>query len=401
MRKFWLTMHPDVFIWIRNEEICVYDAESGILLKNLFSEELKKIVDELLETDNLYTTSITEKDLEVLPIKNWIESLIANGCCDWVPDDEEHPKPVSLKPILKITDDIKYYKECHSKGQNANLLSNLHKLVIHLNGSEYGNDMYARQCPYPFKNQEGLGWEKLYGFMSSAGKSVTFSEVVFVGCPWKYADCTKLYEFVKQIPIKVSVFCTEQDYDDYMAGERNMPKEYNVCVLKSRYPENDSLFKKWVVQEDIAWHFILTSEEDYMAASRLTETYGIENYRLFPVYAGNNKSFFEDFIYTSEDDILEYKPSKREIFANQTLNTNFFGTLWILPDGTVSGGNRVIGNLEDSLYDVVYREMTEGGSWFHIRKEAPCCDCCYQWLCPAPSCYETVLKKPNLCNVVK
>lgn len=67
----------------------------------------------------------------------------------------------------------------------------------------------------------------------------------------------------------------------------------------------------------------------------------------------------------------------------------------------MSGGNKVIGNLTDSLYDVVYREMTEGNSWFHVRKDTPCCDCCYQWLCPAPSCYESALKKPNLCNVVE
>ena len=78
-----------------------------------------------------------------------------------------------------------------------------------------------------------------------------------------------------------------------------------------------------------------------------------------------------------------------------------FGTLQILPGGDISGGNKVIGNIKDSLYDVVYREMTEGDSWFHIRDQKPCCDCCYQWLCPSPSRYESVLNKLNLCNVVE
>ena len=53
----------------------------------------------------------------------------------------------------------------------------------------------------------------------------------------------------------------------------------------------------------------------------------------------------------------------------------------------------------DTVYSLIHKELTKGHSWFQIRDQAPCTDCVYQWLCPAPSNYETVIGKPNLCHV--
>lgn len=403
MKKYWLTIHPDTFIWVKSGIICVYNAENNAFLRDFSSRELKKIIDELQEVGNLYTATITEMDLELSTVESWIRKLIENDCCDWVADDGNNQKTVSLKPVLKITDDMEYYKDCHSRGQNVNLLSNLHRLIIYLNGSEYGNDIYARQCIYPFKQQSDLDWKELYNFMVSSGIPIALSEIVFVGCFWKYKEYEKVLDFLNLLSAKVSVYCTEQDYCNYIEEREapNLLEEYILYILKEQYPEDDSVFDQLAGHGNLIWHFILTSEEDYIAANNLVEKYRVGKYRLFPVYNGNNRKFFEDFIYTSEDEILDYKPTKREIFVNQTLNTNYFGSLHILPGGDISGGNKVIGNLTDSLYDVVYREMTEGDSWFHIRNQRPCCDCCYQWLCPSPSNYESALNKSNLCNIVE
>jgi len=76
--------------------------------------------------------------------------------------------------------------------------------------------------------------------------------------------------------------------------------------------------------------------------------------------------------------------------------------LTIGPDGKVYSGDMnepAIGTIDESLYTIVYREMTEGHSWLRIRDQKPCCDCIYQWLCPSPSNYELAIGKPNLCHV--
>ncbi|MCY6345015.1 hypothetical protein [Bacteroides hominis] len=130
--------------------------------------------------------------------------------------------------------------------------------------------------------------------------------------------------------------------------------------------------------------------------------YHLENYRMIPIYTGDNLAFFENNIYLSEEELLNINLSKREIFAHQVINTNYFGVLTISPDGKVYSGDMnepAIGTIDESLYTIVYREMTEGHSWLRIRDQKPCCDCIYQWLCPSPSNYELAIGKPNLCHV--
>lgn len=58
-----------------------------------------------------------------------------------------------------------------------------------------------------------------------------------------------------------------------------------------------------------------------------------------------------------------------------------------------------LGTIDDSPYSIVYKEFTNGKSCFKLREQAPCNNCIYQWLCPTPSNYETVLELPNLCHV--
>lgn len=100
--------------------------------------------------------------------------------------------------------------------------------------------------------------------------------------------------------------------------------------------------------------------------------------------------------------ILDLQPTKREIYANQTINRNEFGKITVLPNGDIlaNPNNKKLGTIKDDrIHDIIYREMTEGNSWLRIRDQKPCCDCIYQWLCPSPSNYESVIGKPNLCHV--
>ena len=105
-----------------------------------------------------------------------------------------------------------------------------------------------------------------------------------------------------------------------------------------------------------------------------------------------------------EEDILERPISMREIFRNQKMNANFFGSLYVLPDGTVKASlnEKVVGNLRnDSVLDIIYNEMMENTAWRKVRSGRPCNACVYQYLCPPPSNYERMMGKSNLCHVTK
>jgi len=92
----------------------------------------------------------------------------------------------------------------------------------------------------------------------------------------------------------------------------------------------------------------------------------------------------------------------REIFRNQKLNSNFFGILHILPDGSVKANMNAetLGNIKrDTVLDLIYKELIDNTAWRKVRNERPCTDCIYHFICPAPSNYEKAIGRQNLCRI--
>ena len=85
------------------------------------------------------------------------------------------------------------------------------------------------------------------------------------------------------------------------------------------------------------------------------------------------------------------------------MNIENFGKLFIMPARNVYANvnSSSLGTIDDSPYSIVYKEFTKGHSWLKVRDQSPCSDCIYQWLCPTPSNYETVISRTNLCHVIQ
>jgi pseudo-rSAM protein len=159
--------------------------------------------------------------------------------------------------------------------------------------------------------------------------------------------------------------------------------------------------------QDISVPFSVTafvfSEENY---KQLLDTFDTDyfldkNIRYIPLYDNENLSFFESNIFIDKDELAQIKLSKDEVFMRQSLNIGDFGKLTIMPDGMVYANvyYSPLGSINHSPYSIVYKEFTEGQSWFRFRDQEPCSDCMYQWLCPSPSNYEMVMGRPNLCHI--
>ena len=130
----------------------------------------------------------------------------------------------------------------------------------------------------------------------------------------------------------------------------------------------------------------------------------IEKYQLNPVYTGANLRFFEENVFLSREDILATSMSIKDFFINQALNFYNFGKINIMPNGDTYANvdHSVLGNIyTHSIYEIICKEIEEGTSWFHIRNQAPCNNCVYQWLCPPPSKYEIFIARSNLCHINK
>ncbi|MDR1199879.1 MAG: hypothetical protein LBK94_12870 [Prevotellaceae bacterium] len=148
------------------------------------------------------------------------------------------------------------------------------------------------------------------------------------------------------------------------------------------------------------YSFLIKNEEEYAICEQIAENLTAENYAVIPVF-DNNLQFFEDNVFLDKDDVLASGLGKREIFAHQAVNTNFFGDLIVLPDGKVYANinGKPIGTIENSVYDLIIQALDDNNSWRFIRNEKPCTDCLLHWLCPSPSNYERVIGKMNLCNM--
>ena len=148
----------------------------------------------------------------------------------------------------------------------------------------------------------------------------------------------------------------------------------------------------------ILWNAIVTSETELLAMQQLEGAVNI-----VPYYNGNNEDFFKEYVYNDLESILEYPIDKQTIFRRQTINENFFGKLFILPDGEVHANMNCasLGNIKElSLSEIVYKEMTQSSAWFKLRDKGKCRNCINKYLCPSISDYELTLQKYDLCHIV-
>jgi pseudo-rSAM protein len=150
------------------------------------------------------------------------------------------------------------------------------------------------------------------------------------------------------------------------------------------------------------FHFLIENEVQYMEASKIIENFKLDNVNIVPIYTKYNNDFFESNIYLEKEDIFSVVINMRKIFCNQKLNANNFGILNILPNGIVkaNANSKELGNIyEQSILDLLYKEIINNTAWRKIRNKGSCYECLYKFLCPPPSNYEQVIGKPNLCHV--
>ncbi|WP_106831607.1 TIGR04150 pseudo-rSAM protein [Parabacteroides pacaensis] len=402
MKNYWLILNPDTFIWVKAKEGLVYNTKNYKLVH--FNNEglIEKLVEELLQIDNLYAVTLDNLQLSNQIIRKWVDDLLAIECASLIEDNGITSRPVSLKPQLKVQDSIEYYKTKHRKKSGIQILSNLHTLIFHINGSKFGNEIYQRQIIYPGVDKKELSLRDIRNFIMSYEDFYLLPKITLVGCLWQYSDAASLLSFLKSLDITISIYCTKTDFINHKHHIKPDDKVSYHILISDYTTECSELFDKLEDNCNLYYDFIIASEKDCECANELIERYHISDVsRLYPIYTKDNLSFLESNLYIEKTDLVNIRLSKRQIFAHQVLNTNFFGTLTVFPDGKVYAGDMrsEIGTIQEELYTLVYREITEGHSWFYTRTQKPCLECIYQELCPSPSVYEWEIGKPNLCHI--
>lgn len=229
------------------------------------------------------------------------------------------------------------------------------------------------------------------------------SMVAIVGDVFDYQYFQELLDWIDRTDLTITLHTTISHLNENrnQIGLINKCDGVNVVVIideLSLIEDNAEALK------EIGAHsrFIVTSEDDYDDVVVAVTARGMEDFDMVPFYTGRNMEFFERNVFNEYDDIVGTHLTKREIFARQTLNTNFYGRLIVLPDGYVyaNTNNEPLGKLGDNLFDMLFKELSSNESWLKVRDSQPCTDCLCQYLCPSISNYEIVTGRVNMCDKI-
>jgi len=377
---YWFTIEPYVFVSLAKKCTLLYNTLDGVTFES-DKEEVIELLRELLREENCGVVLLTHERYKQKNVADFIRKLRKKFMGDVIDVILSKGKPVQMVPYFNFPNKVEIYKKHNFSAVNK-VLDNLSEISIHLDSDS---------------NLTGL-----INFLQSISVNLTFNIVGDIGASLNNSE---LLSFFYQHTAQKKIICSYKNIFSLQTGFDN-DLSYRISV---DFPIDTQLWNQSRTillgqTLPIEYVFNISSEEEYQQAEQLVVQFGIEKYRLNPVYTGDNIRFFEDDVFLTKKDILSIPMTIKDFFSRQAMNLYDFGKINILPNGDVYANLNfpALGNINtDSIYEIVNKEVEEGKSWFRIRNQAPCNDCVYQWLCPPPSDYEIQIGRPNLCHVKK
>lgn len=407
MKKYWLLLEAYTFVWINDSNALFYNALSGKHCIVPLCKEVDLIVRELLKEENCYCIELTGKDIQHPNVSLFIETLRNDFLGDLYPQELCPQKPLVVSPCVSINEDFSNTIENSNNLElfGQKVLNNLDTVTIQLTGKcesqcQFCNTIY-KQTLWCSKKDKELDFEHLQTMLRQI-EAAHIPNVNFIGGNlFKYSHIEELLQSLQSYSFGKTFYLNLTNIKDYNYFQHiGKSTKIRLCVNKD-FQEKDILESKSINIAEVEYIFIVTSTTDFEFVNTIIDRHQL-NASIVPFYIGSNIEFFEKFVYMDIDDINGLYNDKKDIFANQRLNTNFFGNIFIASDGLVytNANDLPIGNIRDKLSKLIYHEMKDGKSWFLTRdKLSPCKDCLFRYLCPSPSNYELVIGKPNLCHI--
>lgn len=406
--KYWFFLESHIYVSIKPNAMLIYDTHTG---KKLYVKSMAAIqlVNKIYKEENLGSIELESSDLACPETHAFVEMVVSNGMGELLKQHEHSIKPVILLPILSLNFDVEKLKD--KENVDLFLARDISKYLLDVNILLNNScQQQCRHCQNYYKqfyccskgnSADSLSQDCLDNLLHQISYFPVRTINITGGNIYKY-EHHDVFNTLSVEGKKVFNFFTH--YLNYQESpfidSQNVHLLVNTPVNLSRLKEVHSITR----EKNVKYHLIVENNEQYGELEAAMTELGIDDFEVHPYYNGHNIQFFEENVYLSEEDILDTPISMREIFRNQKLNANSFGSLYILPNGDIKANlnKETIGNLrKDSIIDVINYEMTHNTAWRQVRSSEPCKNCVYQYLCPPPSNYERVINRQNLCHVLK
>lgn len=409
LKNYWFSLKSYVYIEFKIKKILLYDTKSGYSIETT-SNDVIKLVSQLYEPANLGVVMVChELENHNPPLWAFIQEIIEKNMGDITSVELLPKKPVRLVPILNLQKDVDKHK---NNINNVTFLGkNISRYILEVN--IYVNNIcnnkckhcqsYSKQMHCCTSSKEGnleLSIDNLQTIFGQLRYMSVGTINILGGNIFQYNHLKNLQELSSYLPNDILHF-----YIHYTNYQRHEFIDSNQLDLIISFPLDKNIFHTvWssINIKNTKVHFIIENEQQYNEAENLTNHYHIERFDFTPFFTGKNIAFFDKNIFIYKNDLFSTTLSMREIFRNQKLNANFFGGLYILPDGTIKANMNTssLGNINtDEILNIAYKELIENTAWRTIRNSKPCSECVYQFICPPPSDYERIIRKNNLCHI--
>lgn len=376
--NYWFMIEPYVFVGMSSQSVLLYNTLDGVSLES-DKNEVVELLSDLLVVENCGVVLLTNERYNQKDIKYFIRELREKYMGDVIDVSLSKGKPIQLLPYFNFQNKLGIYKK-HNFPSFKNALESLFEISIHLDST---SDV-----------------TKLIPFLKSIPGAPIFN---IIGDIWEVHNCEKLFDYLNTV-LSLKIICCS--YKNKINLRRDLDNNFSFKILID-FPID---LQKWKEMRlsllnhnlPIEYVFEVSSEDEVEMAEQFIGKFHIKKYRLDPIFTGENNCFFEDYIFLDKEDILAVPMSIKDFFIHQSMNIYDFGKINIMPNGDAYANLNYpsLGNIyKDDIYEIVQNEIDEGESWFRVRNQAPCNDCVYQWICPSPSNYEIVLRRPNLCHV--
>lgn len=402
----WLVIHPNTFLWYNLEKGLFYNSDFGTISHFYMTPVIYKYCVKINDYKNLYVIPVSQIDLEDKSFSSWVERIEEEkmGSLRIL---QKNVSVMSIPPILNLQPEIEERKMDSQYFRSTNIASNFHEVTFFLGGDLLSGkeQNYYRQITYPVSSLRCLSSDEIKSFLSNT--NIVYLQQINIVCNSfaNYPYWKELFLLLAEYHISVKIF-VRRGYVDMV--EKNKAFWTSKMVSLAIFFEDEEEFKKMELlleKERIVhqWLFLIRNANEQDKIERILDEYPNLDCDLLPVVEQNetNMDFLKKLMFTTYDDFVQSRNEKRQIFCNQTINSNFWGHIFVSPNLEVfTNTNGKAWNLLDgNILNIIHEEVKDKKSfWRKTRdKVQPCSNCVFRYLCPPPSNYEVYLDKFDLC----
>ncbi|MCM1312421.1 MAG: hypothetical protein NC252_05930 [Roseburia sp.] len=407
MEKY-IVLYPDTFLWFNEKHGVFYNCELHTFMHFECTSILLKYCNWIKDINNMYVVEIEKIDEYNSVFCNWIKLIVDNHIGE-VKAVSNRRRPISIPPILNLQHEIEAECKDELRFQSTNTANNLQEITFFIGGEKIAlkEEDYYKQVLYPINSRSCLGFNDILSFLDNNNINFLRQINLVRGHFSDYHNYDVLIEKISQYHIPITLYLLGND-DVFLEKILDFSSQKEI-LLELYFVDCESFIKatKLLANSTVnyRWLFLIKDKIALDNALQIVQTYRIRNYRLLPIIIKerSNIKFLKDYVYTSYEELSHIKLDKRGVFCNQTINSNYWGRLFIMPDGNIftNINGCCQGDVTEDVMLIIQKEIENKESyWKYTRRNVtPCKDCIFSSLCPPLSNYEFYLKKFDLCTI--